>query len=75
MQYFQKYITSIDIFTKLKQLKLSLHGHNGIKRPNFISSLCCQAETIRNMSFESVSRNFLQTLILQNFSFIPKNTV
>lgn len=70
MQYFQKYITSIDIFIKLKQLKLSQHVHNGIKRPNFISFLCCQAQTVRNVNFESVSRNFLQKFILQNFSFI-----
>lgn len=54
MQYFQKYITSIAIFTKLKQLKLSQHVYNGIKRPNFISFLWCQAETIRNVNFESV---------------------
>lgn len=37
MQYFHKYITSINIYTELKQLKLSQHVHKGIKRPNFIS--------------------------------------
>lgn len=32
MQYFHKYITSMNIYTKLKQLKLS-HVHKGIKDP------------------------------------------